>query len=314
MINGVLFIMIDYIVLWIRVLVFGVVFYYVLFVMVIGVIYLFYMKKWNVFIVDICFFILKVVGVVFGILYCLKVGLVWFFVLDIGLFLYEKLVILVSLFVLIGLVFLVLLVGYGLFEFIGIFCCLIMRLLWNMLGRLVIDVVVFFVGSYLFVFFIMNCVYKEGKYMIKEVVIIVIGFFIVFVIFMIIIVKILDIMYLWNVYFWIIFVVIFIVIVIIVRILFFSRKLDIYVIEEGFLEFVYKEKMLECVWEDVLEVLKFVLSIMKNIVVNLKDGFIMIMGILLFIMLVGLIGIVLVKFMLIFDWISYIFYLFIWLL
>ena len=72
--------------------------------------------------------------------------------------------------------------------------------------------------------------------------------------------------------------------------------------------------MLERAWEDALEVSKSAPSIMKNIAVNLKDGFIMTMGILPSIMSVGLIGIVLAKFTPIFDWISYIFYPFTWLL
>ena len=80
-----------------------------------------------------------------------------------------------------------------------------------------------------------------------------------------------------------------------------SRKPDTYVTEEGFPEPVYKEKMLERAWEDALEVSKSAPSIMKNIAVNLKDGFIMTMGILPSIMSVGLIGIVLAKFTPIFD-------------
>ncbi len=77
-INGASSIMIDHIVSWIRTSVPGVVPYYALFVMVIGAIYPFYTKKWNASIVDICFSILKVVGVVFGVLYCFKVGPAWF--------------------------------------------------------------------------------------------------------------------------------------------------------------------------------------------------------------------------------------------
>ena len=77
---------------------------------------------------------------------------------------------------------------------------------------------------------------------------------------------------------------------------------------------VYKEKMLERAWEDALEVSKSAPSIMKNIAMNLKDGFIMTMGILPSIMSVGLIGIILAKFTPTFDWISYIFYPFTWLL
>lgn len=133
-INGASSIMIDHIVSWIRASVPGIVPYYALFVMAIGAIYPFYTKKWNASIVDICFSILKVVGVVFGILYCLKVGPAWFFAPDVGPFLYEKLVISVSLLVPIGSAFLALLVGYGLLEFIGTFCRPIMRPLWNTPG------------------------------------------------------------------------------------------------------------------------------------------------------------------------------------
>ena len=114
--------------------------------------------------------------------------------------------------------------------------------------------------------------------------------------------------------FWTTLVVTFIVTAITVRIPPLSRKPDTYVTEEGFPEPVYKEKMLERAWEDALEVSKSAPSIMKNIAVNLKDGFIMTMGILPSIMSVGLIGIVLAKFTPIFDWISYIFYPFTWLL
>lgn len=101
-INGASSIMIDHIVSWIRTSVPSVVPYYALLVMIMGAIYPFYTKKWNVSLVDICFSILKVVGVVFGVLYCLKVGPAWFFAPDVGPFLYEKLVISVSLLVPIG--------------------------------------------------------------------------------------------------------------------------------------------------------------------------------------------------------------------
>lgn len=101
-INGASSIMIDHIVSWVRTSVPSFVPYYALLVMIMGAIYPFYTKKWNVSLVDICFSILKVTGVVFGVLYCLKVGPAWFFAPDVGPFLYEKLVISVSLLVPIG--------------------------------------------------------------------------------------------------------------------------------------------------------------------------------------------------------------------
>ncbi|PGK43909.1 YjiH family protein [Bacillus cereus] len=311
-INGTSSIMIDHIVSWIRASVPSVVPYYALLVMIMGAIYPFYTKKWKASIVDICFSILKVVGVVFGVLYCLKVGPAWFFAPDVGPFLYEKLVISVSLLVPIGSAFLALLVGYGLLEFIGTFCRPIMRPLWKTPGRSAIDAVASFVGSYSLALLITNRVYKEGKYTTKEAAIIATGFSTVSATFMIIIAKTLDIMHLWNVYFWTTLVVTFIVTAITVRLPPLSRKPDTYVTEEGFPEPVYKEKMLERAWEDALEVSKSAPSIIKNIAVNLKDGFIMTMGILPSIMSVGLIGIVLAKFTPIFDWVSYIFYPFTW--
>ena len=146
------------------------------------------------------FFILKVVGVVFGILYCLKVGPAWFFAPDIGPFLYEKLVISVSLLVPIGSAFLALLVGYGLLEFIGTFCRPIMRPLWNTPGRSAIDAVASFVGSYSLALLITNRVYKEGKYTTKS------GDYRYRIFYSIRYIydhhrKTLDIMHLWNVYF-----------------------------------------------------------------------------------------------------------------
>lgn len=186
--------------------------------------------------------------------------------------------------------------------------------LWKTPGRSAIDAVASFVGSYSLALLITNRVYKEGKYTTKEAAIIATGFSTVSATFMIIIAKTLDIMHLWNVYFWTTLVVTFIVTAITVRIPPLSRKPDTYVTEEGFPEPVYKEKMLERAWEDALEVSKSAPGIMKNIAVNLKDGFIMTMGILPSIMSVGLIGIVLAKFTPIFDWISYIFYPFTWVL
>ncbi|MFK4325950.1 nucleoside recognition membrane protein YjiH [Bacillus sp. RC55] len=274
-INGASSIMIDHIVSWIRTSVPSVVPYYALLVMAMGAIYPFYTKKWNASIVDICFSILKVVGVVFGVLYCLKVGPAWFFAPDVGPFLYEKLVISVSLLVPIGSAFLALLVGYGLLEFIGTFCRPIMRPLWETPGRSAIDAVASFVGSYSLALLITNRVYKEGKYTTKEAAIIATGFSTVSATFMIIIAKTLDIMHLWNVYFWTTLVVTFIVTAITVRIPPLSRKPDTYITKEGFPEPVYKEKMLERAWEDALEVSKSAP---------------------------------------IFDWVSYIFYPFTWLL
>ncbi len=77
-----------------------------------------------------------------------------------------------------------------------------MRPLWKTPGRSAIDAVASFVGSYSLALLITNRVYKEGKYTTKEAAIIAAGFSTVSATFMIIIAKTLDIMHLWNIYFW----------------------------------------------------------------------------------------------------------------
>lgn len=313
-INGNSSIMVDHIVSLVRGSMPSLVPFYALFVMMCGAIYPFYTKTWNTSIMNICFSFLKIVGVIFGVLYCFQIGPKWFFAPDVGPFLYEKLVIPVSLLVPIGSAFLALLVGYGLLEFIGTFCRPIMRPLWHTPGRSAIDAVASFVGSYSLGLLITNRVFKEGKYTIKEAAIIATGFSTVSATFMIIIAKTLNIMHLWNMYFWTTLIVTFIVTAITVRIPPLRTKPNTYITGEGSPEPIYKEEIVKRAWRDALIVSKTSPSVGRNIVLNLKDGFLMTMGILPSIMSVGLIGILLAKYTPVFDWMGYIFYPFTWLL
>ncbi|WP_415782918.1 YjiH family protein [Bacillus manliponensis] len=306
--NGSSSIMVDHIVSFVRSSVPSFVPFYALFVMICGAIYPFYAKKWNASMMDICFSFLKVVGVIFGVLYCFQIGPKWFFAPDVGPFLYEKLVISVSLLVPIGSAFLALLVGYGLLEFIGTFCRPIMRPLWNTPGRSAIDAVASFVGSYSLGLLITNRVFKEGKYTIKEAAIIATGFSTVSATFMIIIAKTLNIMHLWNMYFWTTLVVTFIVTAITVRVPPLRTKPNTYITGEGSPEPIYKDKIVQRAWQDALATSNSAPSVTRNVLLNLKDGFLMTMSILPSIMSVGLIGILLAKYTPIFDWMGYIFY------
>lgn len=201
---------------------------YALIVMFLGSIYPFIKKTWNKGAVNRVFSILKVFGFIVGVMLYFHLGPAWLFEKDLGPFLFDKLVIPVSILVPVGSAFLALLVGYGLMEFIGVFCNPIMRPLWKTPGRSAIDAVASFVGSYSIGLLITNRVFKEGKYTIKEACIIATGFSTVSATFMIIVAKTLNIMELWNLYFWTTLVITFIVTAITVRIRPLNSKSDDY--------------------------------------------------------------------------------------
>lgn len=103
-------------------------------------------------------------------------------------------------------------------EFIGVLVQPIMRPVWKTPGRSAIDAVASFVGSYSIGMLITNRVYKEGKYTLKEAWIIATGFSTVSATFMVVVASTLDIMHIWNTYFWVTLFVTFLVTAITVRI------------------------------------------------------------------------------------------------
>ncbi|MED4205089.1 YjiH family protein [Neobacillus mesonae] len=307
--NGKSSIMLDHIVSYIQTAASGALPYYALLVILLGAVYPFYTKKWNKDKVTLVFSILKVFGFITGAMLVFNIGPKWFFAPDMAPFLFNKLVISVGLLVPIGSVFLALLVGYGLLEFVGIFMQPVMRPVWKTPGRSAIDAVASFVGSYSIGLLITNRVFKEGKYTIKEAAIIATGFSTVSATFMIVVAKTLDLMNIWNAYFWVTFVVTFIVTAITVRIWPLSKMSDSYYEDmEGAPEVIIKKDRVKTAWKEAMDTANGAPTLGKNIWDNLKDGLIMTMGILPSIMSVGLLGLILAEFTPVFDWLGYIFY------
>ncbi|WP_257348461.1 YjiH family protein [Pseudalkalibacillus decolorationis] len=313
-VNGVSSIALDHIVTWIKQNLHSVVPIYALIVILLGAIYPFVTKTWKKDKVNIVFSFLKVFGFVAALIIYLNIGPEWLMNPSMGPFLFEKLVIPVGLVVPIGSVFLALLVGYGLLEFIGVLVQPIMRPIWKTPGRSAVDAVASFVGSYSIGLLITNRVFKEGKYTIKEATIIATGFSTVSATFMIVVAKTLGIMDIWNLYFWITLVVTFLVTAITVRIWPLNKVSDDYYTEVGDPEEVIKGDYLKNAWKSAMEGSEKSLSLRKNIWENLRDGFIMTMSILPSIMSVGLIGLVLAEYTPVFDLLGYIFYPFTWVL
>ncbi|MEJ8543931.1 YjiH family protein [Brevibacillus borstelensis] len=304
----------DHIVTWLRSTVPSAIPLYAFLVILLGAIYPFATGTWKKNKVNTVFSCLKVLGVIVAALIYFQIGPAWLMDKDMGPYLFEKLVIPVGLVVPIGSIFLAMLVGYGLLEFIGVLVQPIMRPVWKTPGRSAIDAVASFVGSYSIGLLITNRVFKEGKYTVKEAAIIATGFSTVSATFMIVVAKTLDLMAYWNLYFWVTLVVTFLVTAVTVRIWPLSKMSDEYYDGKGDPEKAIAGRRLQHAWSDAMHAAQASMSLGQNIWINLRDGFIMTMGILPSIMSVGLIGMVLAQFTPVFDWLAYLFYPVTWLL
>ncbi|NRG46109.1 YjiH family protein [Bacillus sp. CRN 9] len=307
-INGQSSIMLDHIVTGIQTYISGIVPYYALLVIFLGSVYPFFTKTWKRDKVTIVFSFLKVLGLITAVMIVFKIGPSWLFNPNMGPFLFDKLVTPVGLLVPIGSVFLALLVGYGLLEFAGVLMKPIMRPVFKTPGRSAIDAVASFVGSYSVGLLITNRLFKEGKYSIKEAAIIATGFSTVSVTFMVVVAKTLGLMDLWNTYFWTTLIVTFTVTAITVRIWPLRTMSDEYYMGQPGEREEVSGNLLKAAWEEGKKAAGEAPSLLENIRMNFKDGFIMTMSILPSIMSVGLLGLVLVEFTPIFDWLGYLFY------
>ncbi|MDQ3527035.1 MAG: YjiH family protein, partial [Actinomycetota bacterium] len=142
--------------------------YVALALIVAGTLYPFLTGRWRESALKTFFALANVVGLVAGVMLVFGFGPAWLFEPDLGPFLYNALVIPVGLLVPIGGVFLALLIGYGLMEFVGVLVRPVMRPVWRTPGRSAIDAVASFVGSYSLGLLITNRVYQGGRYTARE--------------------------------------------------------------------------------------------------------------------------------------------------
>lgn len=308
-VNGKSSIPLDHIVTWLRDTVPDALPYFALLVLVAGAAYPFVSGSWNRSPVNLVFSALKILGTVVGFLLVLEVGPAWLFEPDMGPFLLDSLVIPVGLLVPIGAVFLALLVGYGLMEFVGVLVQPIMRPVFRTPGRSAIDAVASFVGSYSLALLITNRVYKEGRYTGREAAIIATGFSTVSATFMVVVANTLDLMGQWNLYFWSTLVITFLVTAITVWLPPLRSVPDEYApgTTPAPEEKVNGSRFVHA-WRQAGETVAGAPGLLRNIWDNLKDGLVMAMAILPSILSIGLIGLVLAEFTPVFDILGYLFY------
>lgn len=306
--NGISSIPLDHLVTWLESSFPKIAPVYALFVIFCGAIYPFWKKTWRTTRFDTIFSFLKILGLVVAFLIYFQIGPNWLFAADMGPFLFDKLVIPVGILVPIGAVFLAFLVSYGLLEFTGVLLQPLMRPIWKTPGRSAIDAVASFVGSYSIGLLITNRVYKEGKYSSKEAMIIATGFSTVSATFMIVVAKTLDLMDIWNFYFWSTLLITFLVTAITVRIPPLKNANEHYYKNRRCPEETIRARRFQKAWNEAMLAARQSPAILQNIYDNLRDGFLMAMSILPTILSVGLIGLVLAKYTAVFDIFAYLFY------
>ncbi|QJF23987.1 YjiH family protein [Mammaliicoccus vitulinus] len=307
-------ILVDHIHLAIRALFGHFMAYYALIIILIGAILPLVRMDFKKSITDFILVLFKVMGAVIGCMYVFKVGPQLLFNPDYGPFLFDKLMLPLSVLIPVGAIALSFLVGYGLLEFIGVLMQPVMRPVFKTPGKSAVDAVASFVGSYSLGLLITNRVYKDGMYNKKEAVIIATGFSTVSATFMVIVAGTLDLMDMWNLFFWSTLVITFIVTAISAHLPPISSESEAYYHnQEGQKEMKVQGNYLKAAYREAKRQSHQSLTLFKNIMTNLKDGIEMTMAILPSILSIGFLGLLLANFTPIIDWLSYIFYPFIYL-
>ncbi len=301
-------ILIDHIVTWVQSTFPSAVTVYIFIGLIAGTAYPFITGKWKTSTVNLILSVFKVFGLAAGVMLIFNFGPAWLMAPDIGPYLMDKLIKPLGVLIPIGSLFLALLVGYGLLDFIGVLTQPIMKPVFRTPGRSAVDAVASFVGSYSVGLVLTNRLYNEGRYTGREAAVIATGFSTVSATFMVIIAKTLGIMEYWNLFFWVSLVITFAVTAITARLYPLRSMTDEYM--EGVApqpEKIIRKDRLKTAWTEALQAVEQTPSLGKNLWVNLKDGMVMTMALIPSILSIGLLGLALATYTPVFDWMAYLF-------
>ncbi|PTL16792.1 histidine transporter [Staphylococcus gallinarum] len=306
-------IIVDHVHLAIRALFGGLMPYIALIMILAGAILPLIRKSYKNSFADFVIVVFKVLGAIIGVMYVFHFGPALLFKKDYGPFLFEQLMMPLSVLIPVGAIALSLLVSYGLLEFVGVFMEPVMRPIFKTPGKSAVDAVSSFVGSYSLGLLITNRVYKEGLYNKREATIIATGFSTVSATFMIIVANTLGLMPHWNLYFWGTLVITFIVTAITAWLPpIVNESTEYYNGQEGEPEVEIVGSRLKTAYAEALKKNAATPSLAKNVWDNLRDGLEMTIAILPSILSIGFLGLILANFTPVIDWLSYIFYPFIY--
>lgn len=306
-------ILLDHIVTWITTTLGEGTRYLALLAIIAGTAYQFISGRWREDYARMIFAGLSVLAVLLCAMLTFGFGPAFLFNPEIGPFILDKLVISVGLLIPVGAIFLGLLVGFGLMEFIGVLVQPIMRPVFHTPGKSAVDAVASFLGSYSLGLLITDRMYKSGNYNGQEAAIIASGFSTVSATFMVIVAKTLDIMGHWTTYFFLTFIITFVVTAISVWIPPLSRiTTDYYPGAQPHPETQITGNRLQAAWREAKRELGRADTLWKVLWVNVKDGIIMAVQVIPGIMSVGVIGLVLATYTPLFKALGVVFYPLVW--
>lgn len=281
---------------------------YVLIILLAGAIYPFMTKTWNSSGFEIAFSVLKVLGLIAGIVIFFEVGPAWLMNPALGPFLYHDLLVSIGLIVPLSGLFLTFLVGYGLLDFLGVFFHRVMRPVWKVPGRAAVNALASRVASVVVVHIMTNQDYRAGRYTAKEAVIITTGFVAVEIPFMVIIARTLDVMHVFPMFFIVSMVVTFLVTIISARIWPIRGMSNDYYQGHGAPEEHITGAYASRAWNKALDTAAQAPPLTRGLLAQLKEAMIMVMAVLPAILSIGAIALYLAEYTPIFDYLAYVFY------
>ncbi len=175
--------------------------YYSLFFVILGAVLPIVNKTYRCSTFNFVFTGLKVAGAILGIMAVFKIGPSLFLEDNYLPFLYEDLVMSITVLIQVSGFGFVFLMNFGLAEFLGTLMHKLMRTFFKTPGESSVDAIVSFTSGYTMAMMVTNSFYKKGIYTARESAIIATGFSTVAVSFLLIVSKVLGLSEYWNLYF-----------------------------------------------------------------------------------------------------------------
>lgn len=177
--------------------------------------------------------IFRTLGVPISLMAFFSFGPGWLLEEDMLPFVWDRIVVAVTVIVAIGSIFLTFIISFGFLEFIGMIMRPVLRPVFKVPGKAAIDAVASFVGSFSVAIYLTNKLYNEAKYNNKEASIIITGFSTVSATFMIVVARTAGFMDIWNFYYFSTLLITFTVTAMVVRMWPISRLDESYIDGKG---------------------------------------------------------------------------------
>lgn len=258
---------------------------------------------------DLVFTIAKAFGLVIGLMAITGIGPAALMTDDMIPFLWGSLVVPITLSIPLTGIAYVMMLNFGLVEFVGAFMRPIMQKIWKTPGESAIDAIVSFAGGYSLAVLLTSDFYKKGVYTRKQALIISTGFSTVATSFLVVVANTLDIMDHWTLFFFSCAFVTFAVTAITCRIYPIAKVPEDYYDQPAPKMPERSGGLFSRALEDAIEVAQNtdpLLTHLKRYYVG--DAMKMTASVTASILTIGLIGLVIAEFTPVFDWLGYIFY------